>query len=81
MSKRALKSGFMAALAVAAFVAIALLKLPFPLIIAMAAVCGGCRASFGYRDEDERQWIARDAGTGHVMPEWTRPARGVSFPR
>src|SRR5690606_331741 len=40
VSRRALRNGWMVALAVAAFVGIALLKLPFPLIVLGAAALG-----------------------------------------
>ncbi len=43
MGKRTLASGFSYCVAVAAFIAIALLKLPFPLVVLLAAVAGGLR--------------------------------------
>ncbi len=43
MAKRTLASGFSYAVAIAAFVAIAFLKLPFPLVVLLAAVAGGLR--------------------------------------
>ncbi|MEJ5019933.1 chromate efflux transporter [Ochrobactrum vermis] len=43
MGKRTLASGFAYAVAIAAFVAIALLKLPFPLVVLLAALAGGLR--------------------------------------
>jgi chromate transporter len=43
VSKRALKSGFAYVVAAVAFVAIALLKLPFPLVVLLAAVAGVIR--------------------------------------
>ncbi|MFQ0813522.1 chromate transporter [Brucella anthropi] len=43
MGKRTLASGFSYCVAVAAFIAIALLKLPFPLVILLAALVGGLR--------------------------------------
>ena len=71
VSKRALKNGFMVALAAAAFVAIAFLKLPFPLIILAAAVIGALMhlaglapASAKSADQDE---------VAYEMPEWTKP--------
>ncbi|MGB8816541.1 MAG: chromate efflux transporter [Rhizobiaceae bacterium] len=46
VSKRALKDGFAYALAIAAFIAIALLKLPFPLVVLAAALAGVLRHQF-----------------------------------
>ncbi|MCI1000308.1 chromate efflux transporter [Ochrobactrum sp. C6C9] len=43
MAKRTLASGFSYAVAIMAFVAIALLKLPFPLVVLLAALAGGLR--------------------------------------
>ena len=43
MGKRTLASGFSYAVAVAAFIAIAFLKLPFPLVVLLAALAGGLR--------------------------------------
>ncbi len=43
MARRTLASGFSYCVAVAAFIAIALLKLPFPLVVLLAAVAGGLR--------------------------------------
>lgn len=43
MSRRVLASGFAYAVAVGAFVAIALFKLPFPLVVVLAALAGGIR--------------------------------------
>ncbi len=43
MAKRTLASGFSYAVAIAAFIAIALLKLPFPLVVLLAAMAGGLR--------------------------------------
>ncbi|PQA73174.1 chromate efflux transporter [Brucella oryzae] len=43
MAKRTLASGFSYAVAIAAFIAIAFLKLPFPLVVLLAAVAGGLR--------------------------------------
>lgn len=43
MAKRTLASGFSYCVAVAAFIAIALLKLPFPLVVLLAAFAGGLR--------------------------------------
>jgi chromate transporter len=74
VSKRALKGGFAVAIAVAAFLAIAVLGLPFPLIILGAALVG----ALGH-------WLALRNGAGDRMaaaapvvegPEWTRPSLG-----
>ncbi|MCL7996798.1 chromate efflux transporter [Brucella sp. 21LCYQ03] len=43
MGKRTLASGFSYAVAIAAFIAIAFLKLPFPLVVVLAALAGGWR--------------------------------------
>jgi chromate transporter len=43
MAKRTLASGFSYVIAIAAFVAIALLKLPFPIVVLLAAAAGGLR--------------------------------------
>ncbi|PWU74600.1 chromate transporter [Ochrobactrum sp. POC9] len=43
MAKRTLASGFSYAVAIAAFIAIAFLKLPFPLVVLLAALVGGLR--------------------------------------
>ncbi|MFI3904603.1 chromate efflux transporter [Ochrobactrum sp. S1502_03] len=43
MAKRTLASGFSYLIAIAAFVAIALLKLPFPIVVLLAALAGGLR--------------------------------------
>jgi chromate transporter len=60
------------ALAVAAFVAIAFLKLPFPLIIAAAAACGALLHLLGYRAKAGNS--ATVAEPTHNMPEWTKPS-------
>ncbi|MDR6430479.1 chromate efflux transporter [Brucella pseudogrignonensis] len=43
MAKRTLASGFSYAVAIAAFVAIAFLKFPFPIVVVIAALAGGLR--------------------------------------
>ncbi len=43
MAKRTLGSGFSYAVAIAAFIALALLQLPFPLVVVLAAFAGGLR--------------------------------------
>ncbi|QPC88792.1 chromate efflux transporter [Mesorhizobium sp. NBSH29] len=72
VSKRALKSGFMVALAVLAFVAIAVFKVPFPLIVLGAAFCGAlyhlARGRDGVPSGTEVRTVSLEQ-----MPEWTRP--------
>jgi chromate transporter len=71
VSKRAIKGWPMAALAILAFIAIAFLKLPFPLIVIGAALVGALLHLGG---SDGREAAAADsAGTEVAMPEWTRP--------
>ena len=75
VSKRALKSGLMVALAIAAFVAIAFLNLSFPVIIAAAAVCGLLGHVFGYRTNGGTgETNGQTAEQPHAMPDWTRPS-------
>jgi chromate transporter len=71
VSKRALKSWAMVVLAVAAFVAIAFLKLPFPLIIAAAALIGVFLRKTGATAEISGKLAATEPLI--EMPEWTRP--------
>lgn len=71
VSKRALRNRAMVALAIAGFVAIAFLKLPFPVIIFAAALCGALMPSatgvqVSSDAEESRRLIAE-------APEWTRP--------
>ena len=55
MARRTLASGFSYAIAVLAFMAVAFLKLPFPLVVALAALAGGVR-----------YWLQRDGhGVAH----------------
>ena len=62
----------MIALAVAAFVAIAFLKLPFPLIIIGAALAG---SSLHFANRGGQAIDAgREAGTLAAAPEWTQPS-------
>jgi chromate transporter len=73
VSKRALRDGFMVVLAAAAFVAIAFLKLPFPLIIALAALAGSLSHALGYRLSGSNR--GEDVAVPvRAMPEWTRPS-------
>ena len=69
VSKRALKDWTMVALAGAAFIAIAFLKLPFPLIIAAAALIGILLRKTGSTTEAK----AAASEMQIEMPEWTRP--------
>ena len=59
VSKRALKNGAAVAIAIAAFVAIAFLKLPFPLIILAAALDRRARAFFRIERSRKRRTMAR----------------------
>lgn len=77
VSKRALKNGVMAALAVAAFIAIAFLKLPFPLIIAAAAACGALLHLSGYSTATSGPELRPEPA--YDMPEWTKPTRRRFF--
>ncbi|MCV3241894.1 chromate efflux transporter [Mesorhizobium sp. ZC-5] len=71
VSKRALRGGFMVALAIAAFIAIAFLKLPFPLIIAVAALCGALLHLSGYSTTASGPELRPEPT--YEMPEWTKP--------
>ena len=71
VSKRALRGGFMVALAIAAFIAIAFLKLPFPLIIAVAALCGALLHLSGYSTAASGPELRPEPA--YEMPEWTKP--------
>lgn len=70
VSKRALKSRQMVVVAVLAFVAIAFLRLPFPIIIALAALAG---VGLHLAGHGNRQSAATAKVTQADMPEWTRP--------
>ena len=72
VSKRALKSGLMVALAIAAFIAIAFLKLPFPLIILAAAVIGALMHLFG--GNSGKALAEAEPEIAYAMPEWTQPS-------
>jgi chromate transporter len=68
VARRALKGRVDIAIAIAAFVAIAFLKLPFPLIVLAAALFGALRHRFASTTNTE-------AGTaGIAMPEWAQPS-------
>ncbi|WP_395450511.1 chromate efflux transporter [Aminobacter sp. UC22_36] len=77
VSKRALKNGLMVVLAVAAFIAIAFLKLPFPLIIAAAAVIGALMHLSGAAGS--KASAEADPEITYAMPEWTKPSAGRLF--
>ena len=70
VSKRALKGSLMVALAIAAFVAIAFLKLPFPLIILVAAIVGALTHLFGGSGRRQRRKPSR------TLPMPCRNGRG-----
>ncbi|MDR7219660.1 chromate efflux transporter [Aminobacter aminovorans] len=72
VSKRALKNGSMVILAIAAFVAIAFLKLPFPLIIAAAAIIGALMHLFG--TNGSKASAEAEPEIAYAMPEWTQPS-------
>lgn len=72
VSKRALKNGNMVILAIAAFVAIAFLKLPFPLIIAAAAIIGALMHLAGATGSKASAEVEPEIA--YAMPEWTRPS-------
>lgn len=70
VSKRALKGWPMVAIALAAFVAIAFLKVPFPLIVVGAMLVGALMHLGGATGTGRG---AADATPVSAMPEWTRP--------
>ncbi|PWK63893.1 chromate efflux transporter [Aminobacter sp. AP02] len=72
VSKRALKDGLMVAMAIAAFIAIAFLKLPFPSIIAAAAVVGAVLHLGG--GSSAKASAGAELEAAYDMPEWTRPS-------
>lgn len=71
VSRRALKGRFMVALAIAAFLAIACLKIPFPVIIVAAALCG---VSVHRPENKASNSGALAKVTPIAMPEWARPS-------
>jgi chromate transporter len=73
ISKRALKSGFMVAIAIVAFIGIAFLKIPFPVIIAAAALVGGAM-HFGDRSSMALAAKSEEPSSVDAMPEWTHPS-------
>jgi chromate transporter len=69
VSKRALKGPFMVVVAIAAFVAIAFLKVPFPIIILAAALLGALW-HFARGNQKTTQAVAPSL----AMPEWAKPS-------
>jgi chromate transporter len=72
VSRRALKGGAMVALAIVAFIAIAFLKLPFPLIVVAAAAIGAVLHLAGLQQSGAE--AADEDDVACAMPEWTRPS-------
>jgi len=70
VSKRALKGWPMVVIAIAAFVAIAFLKLPFPLIVIGAALVGAVMHLGG---GTKANGAAVDTQPVAAMPEWAKP--------
>lgn len=64
---KALTTPFTRILALAAFVALALLALPFPLVIVLAALCGAWAA------RARPHWLALKSGTGDAPDNTPRP--------
>jgi chromate transporter len=71
VAKRAIKSTPMAVLGVAAFIAIAFFKLPFPLVIAVAALAGALGHLVG--GPTAGRAVEPDEPAA-AMPEWTQPS-------
>jgi chromate transporter len=75
VSRRALKNGYMVALALAAFIGIALFSLPFPLIILAAALLGALGAWTGWSPQAAPpNGNEATAEAVVVEAEWTRPS-------
>jgi len=70
VARRALRSAPLALLAVAAFIAIAFVKMPFPLVIALAALVGALGPRFGKGRAGRSEETDPPA---LPMPEWTQP--------
>jgi chromate transporter len=70
VARRALKGAVAVGLAVAAFVAIAFLKIPFPVIVLSAALFGGVLSRFGGLAGGSRE----KAEPILEMPEWAQPS-------
>ena len=73
VARRAIVGPLMAAIAVMAFVAIAFLEIPFPLIILGAAVAGALIHLVGGRPGGSTQPDMTNAATD-ALPEWARPS-------
>jgi chromate transporter len=71
VARRALKRRVDVGLAIAAFVAIALLKLPFPLIVLAAAMFGALWSRFSASSFGPADRLAEVPAT---VPEWARPS-------
>ena len=72
VSKRALKDGVAVAIAIAAFVGLAVFKLPFPLIILAAALFGAARHVLR-PESGKAAGKPEQAALAIEMPEWTKP--------
>ena len=73
VSKRALKNGLMVVVAIAAFVASAFVKLPFPLVISAAASIGAMMY-FVEGKNGRNAHATAEAEIAYAMPEWTKPS-------
>ncbi len=76
VARRALKSRVDIGLAIAAFVAIALLKLPFPLIVVAAAIFGALWTRFGVSNPG---FADHEAEAPIIMPAWAKPRASRFF--
>jgi chromate transporter len=74
VSRRALKGPFMVALAVAAFLGIALFQIPFPIIVLGAGVIGAI--AHVLLGQAQGAVGAADAAPPLELPEWARPTLG-----
>ncbi len=69
VSRRALNGSAMYAIAAVAFIGIALLKIPFPIIVLAAALAGAMVRAGGGATQSEVEPVSSDA-----TPVWTRPS-------
>ncbi len=74
VSKRALQGSFAVVLAVAAFVCIAVLKVPFPAIILGAALVGFVAHLLGVRGTAGSTSNKHGAATAEAVPDWAQPS-------
>ena len=75
VSRRALKNGYMVALAVAAFAGIALFSLPFPLIILASALLGALGVWTGWSPQAANaNGNGADGEIAELRAEWTHPS-------